>query len=180
MPKTVIIKIYVTQGGGNVKLEKGKLFWLAGETTPKVCCLRWDEQSTEYYSFLREKKDAGYRQIIISSEIFMSFLKFAVIEEKYSLLKIDFMEDDSDFNETIETLISQFENNPASFAILMDELRVVAEKSSIEIKNISFKSRFDNTAIRFFIQSNGIIGINSESFDYVSQSISAFLERCLF
>lgn len=163
-----------------MKLEKGKLFWKSVESSPKVYCLRWDEQSTEYYSFLKERKNAGYRQVIISSEIFISFLKYAVVEEKYSLLKIEFMEEDNDFSETVETLIAQFDKNPACFAILMDELRGVSEKSSIEIKKMSFKSRINNLAAQFFIQSNGVIGINSESFDSISQKISTFLERCLF
>ena len=163
-----------------MKLEKGKLFWKSVEPSPKVRCLRWDEQSSEYYSFLKEKKKAGYRQVIISSEIFISFLKYAVVEERYSLLNIEFMEEDNDFSETVETLIAQLDKNPACFAILIDELRVVSEKSSIEIKKISFKSKINNLATQFFIQSNGIIGINSESFEFISQKISTFIERCLF
>lgn len=164
----------------NVKLEKGKLFWKSTESSPKVSCLRWDEQSTEYYSFLKEKKKDGYRQVIISSEIFISFLKYAVVKEKYFPLKIEFMEEDNEFSEIVEALIAQLDNNPTCFAILMDQLCVISEKSSIEIKKISFKSRINNLAIQFFIQSNGVIGINTESFDFISQKISTFLERCLF
>lgn len=163
-----------------MKLAKGKLFWKSAELSSKVHCLHWDEQSIEYYSFLKEKKNAGYHQVIISSEIFIAFLKYAVVEKKYSLIKIEFMEEDTDFSEIVETLISQFDENPASFAILMDELRAVSEKSSIEIRKISFKGRINNFATQFFIQSNGVIGINFESFEFISQMISTFLERCLF
>ena len=160
--------------------KKGKLFWKLGETPNKVYCIRWEEQDTEYYSFLKQKKQDGYRQVIISSEIFMSFLRFAVGEKGYSLLGIEFMEEDTDFNSEIDVLISMLQTNPACFAPLMDKLQVVAEKSSIEIKRVSFKSRINGMAVQFFIQSNGLIGVNAEAFDLVSQMINTFIEGCLF
>ena len=93
------------KGSVYMKLEKGKLFRSSTATLKRVCSRKWEESTTEYYSFIKSCKNEGYRQIIISSEIFIKLIEYFVIQLGFSIVKIEFMEDDDEFSKNISILI---------------------------------------------------------------------------
>lgn len=163
-----------------MKFEKGKLFRNSTATFRKVCSRKWEESTTEYYSFIKSCKNDGYRQIIISSEVFIKLIEYFVVQLEFSIVKIEFMEEDDDFLENIDALISNMEKDKAFYSILQDQLKSISEKSSVEIRRVTFKRRNKMLAEQCFIQSNGVIGVNQESFDSISDQICAFVEECIF
>ena len=163
-----------------MKLEKGKLFRSSTATLKRVCSRKWEESTTEYYSFIKSCKNEGYRQIIISSEIFIKLIEYFVIQLGFSIVKIEFMEDDDEFSKNISILILNMEKDRAFYSDLQDQLRSISEKSSVEIKRVTFKRRNISLAERCFIQSNGVIGVNQESFDTISEQICTCVEECIF
>ena len=163
-----------------MKLEKGKLFRNSTATFKRVCSRKWEESTTEYYSFIKSCKNEGYRQIIISSEIFIKLIEYFVVRLGFSIVKIEFMEEDNEFLENIDILISNMEKDRAFYSKLQDQLKSISEKSSVEIKRVTFKRRNNLLAERCFMQSNGVIGINQESYDAISEQICTCVEECIF
>lgn len=169
-----------SEGGDIVKMKKSKLFWKLGVSPKQISCIPFSDNE-EYYSFLRDQYNAGYRQIIVSSEAMIEIIKDAVINNKYSVYQIEFAEDDEELQEEIESILTAVETNPAYFALLLEKLQFLAEKSSIDIQRIKIKGRnVVGKAVDFYIQSNGLIGINEEVFDDILQKESTLIERCLF
>ena len=71
-------------------------------------------------------------------------------------------------------------DNKAYLSELLEKLRFLSEKSSIDLKKIYIKGTWDNYNVNYFIQSNGIIGVNKESFKKVSEELKNLVEGCLF
>ncbi len=163
-----------------MKDVKGKLFWKVDSITQKITCLTMDE-SIEYYNFLKKCHSDGFRQIIVTSEIMIKLIEYFVLESNYTLYSIDFMEEDKELEEEIQSLLEMCSNNVAYLSKVIEKLHFLSEKSSIDIQRIYFKGRdAENNAIKYFIQSNGIVGINEKHFLPISKEISNLIERCLF
>ena len=161
-------------------MRKSKLFWKLGVSPKQISCVPFSDNE-EYYSFLRNQYNAGYRQVIVSSEAMIEIIKDAVIKDKYSVYSIEFAEDDEELQEEINGILTAVENNPACIVILLEKLQFLAEKSSIDIQRVKIKGRKSSGgAVDFYIQSNGLIGINEEAYDEILQKESTLIERCLF
>lgn len=160
--------------------EKAKLFWKANNSSKEIFCVPFNDD-IEYYSFLKQYHDLGYRQIIITSEIMIEFTEHFVLEKGFSVWNIEFIEDDPDLAEEIANLITVISGDIAFFGKLIEKLNFLSEKSSIDIQRIYFKGRTPGgIAIKFYLQSNGIIGVDNKNFFSISEEISKLIERCLF
>ena len=63
--------------------------------------------------------------------------------------------------------------NGTYFIRLVERLNFLSEKSSIDIQRVYFKGRDSkNIAINFYLQCNGIIGIDKEHYSLISSKIS--------
>ena len=163
-----------------MQFKKAKLFWGIYNDTKKIFCISYDDK-IEYYTFLKQCHNNGYRQIIITSEIMIKLIEFFVVENNFTIYKLEFMEDDDELQMEIRGLFQQMTNNIAFLSKFIEKLNFLSEKSSIEIKRIYFKGRDKKgVASQFYLQSNGIIGINKENFSFVSNSIGSLIERYLF
>lgn len=112
---------------------------------------------TDYYSFVRAKIDEGYSQIIISSSIMLQVLRKMFVEKKARIVKIDFIEDDSDYLEQMDNLIASVNEDRDYFFDLMKELSFLAEQESVEIRNIRIKYRKNEKPIDLSLSVNGLI-----------------------
>lgn len=156
----------------------GKVFY---DTLGVMKCISYDNANVEYYSFLRECRNNGLHQVIITSEMMIELIKTSYTDYGRKISKIEFMEEDFDADEQVNCLLKAIESNPYQLTKLLDYLMLIAEKSSVEIKRIYINGPYvDGKADSFFVQSNGIIGINRESYDLISKEICTFTERCLF
>ncbi len=160
--------------------EKAKLFWKANNISKDIFCIPFDD-NVEYYTFLKQYHDNGYHQIIITSEIMVSLIEYFVLESGLSVYDIEFMEDDQDLVNEIAGLLAIVSSNRIYLGRLTQKLNFLSEKSSIDIQRIYFKGRnSEGTAINFYLQSNGIIGANRNSYSSISDEISNLVARCLF
>lgn len=55
-------------------LEKAKLFWKPGNKSRGIIVIPYDDRM-EYYSFVKERHDAGFRQIIVTSETMIQLIQ---------------------------------------------------------------------------------------------------------
>lgn len=162
-----------------MSFQKAKLFWHARNGQRQICYVPFNDDC-EYYVFLKEHHDKGYKQIIITSELMSGLMRFFCQEKNLSVYEIDLMEDDEDLDAELNDILQKMESNRAYFGRLLDKLHFLSEQSSIEINRINFKGRHDGKPVRFFIQANGIIGIIPNSFDEIARQIKMYLSEELF
>lgn len=163
-----------------MRYKKAKLLWKISDCQKKIFCIDLNDD-VEYYSFLREMHEEGYRQVIITSEIMVHLIEYFVIEKGLFVSDLEFMEDDEELKNEITELITVVFENKAFLSRLIEKLNFLSEKSSIDIQRIYFKGRNqDGVAVNFYLQSNGIIGIDKKNFLFVSNEVSNLIERCLF
>ena len=84
--------------------EKAKFFWKINSLSKKIFCVPFSD-SMEYYTFLKQQHNDGYRQIIITSEIMIRLLEHFVLKERLSVYNIQFAEDDEDLASEISALL---------------------------------------------------------------------------
>ena len=53
--------------------KKAKLFRFKKDQNERITCISYDDNE-EYYSFLREYRSKGYRQVIITTEIMIKII----------------------------------------------------------------------------------------------------------
>lgn len=160
-------------------LEKAKLFWKPGDQTRKITAIPYDDK-IEYYSFVKECHDAGFRQIIVTAETMIQLIQKIVVA-RFRVSEIEMAEDEDEFGEQVGILLDRIETNPACLSELVSLLGFLAEKSSIEIQRVSFMGRTeDGIAVEGFVQSNGVIGANREVSDKVFETVGVAVERCVF
>lgn len=162
-----------------MRMQKAKFFRRLGDTPPKVMSVKYDDR--DYYDFIKRQYEIGYRQIIISSEIMIGIIKDTVITQGFVVYQIEFVEDDEEILNEMNSLLETIEKNPVYVNELIEKLIFLTEKSSIDIQRIKIKGRTsENIPVDMFFQSNGLFGVNKESFGYQEYRVSTLIERCLF
>lgn len=158
---------------------KTKLFWKTESGKQHICCVDYDDQQ-DYYIFLRKCRAKGYRQVIVTSEIMIQIIRHACLDKGHYIYRIEFAEDDTDLENEMDGILKAIHKNPAYFGDLLEKLRFLAEKTSIDLKRIYIKEKYkDTTPDNYFVQSNGIIGVNREAFSKVCLELGTLIERCL-
>lgn len=133
-------------------LEKAKLFWKPGNQARKIVAVPYDDRM-EYYPFVKERHDAGFRQIIVTSETMIQLIQKMVIA-RFRISEIELAENEDEFGEQVGILLNRIETNPARLSELVSLLDFLAEKSSIEIQRVAFMGRTeDGVAVEGFVQS---------------------------
>ena len=111
----------------------------------------------------------------------ISIIKQFVLSDELSIYDIHLSEDDDDMQNEINNLLRLVESNPLHFIALIDRLSFLAESSSIDIQRIKLHGYTPNGhPVDFFIQSNGLIGINEDAFIDIQAKVIFVIERCLF
>lgn len=173
------IQCYIFESGGKMQYEKGKLFFTFIDGVKHITDIPYNPE-TEYYTFLKKCFDSGYRQIIITSSIMLQIIEQYIFSRKFDIMKIEFMEDDDDLNNIVEQYLKNVQVDRAYYQKLLENLKFLCEKSSIEIKRVYFKGKLDSgDYTNVFIQVNGIIGINRAQYQEEIAALSQQIERCL-
>ena len=163
-----------------MKYEKGKFFRKLNTQDKRISCISMDE-AIEYYTFIKKYYEQDYRQIIITSEMMIKLIETSIVDFNYSIYEIEFVEDDEYLNTEVSDILNKLCDNKAYIHKLISYLQFLSEKSSIDIQRVYFKGRTEQgLAVKFFIQSNGIIGIDENNFSMVSQQVSSLIERYMF
>lgn len=150
-----------------MKYKKFKLFL---NQDSAVKCQYYDE-IIGYYNFLKQNYLQGCRQIIITSDMMIRLIMYFVFERDYQVFDINLKDDDN------EELLDLIGDDPKKLVEFLVKLNNISEKSAIEIQKSYFKGRTNGAAVNFFIQSNGILGVNEHSSDTITREISEVVER---
>lgn len=159
--------------------SKAKLFKNNQSSHGTVCVVPYND-NIEYYTFLKQQREVGNKQIIITSDIMINIIRKVCLERKFHIYKIVLVEEDSEIEYELDKLITQVQNNAAYFGDLIEKIQFLSEQSSIDLARVYMKGHFSNGFTpNLYVQANGILGVNSESFDELTQEISTVVERCL-
>lgn len=145
-----------------MKYEKYKLFWKTNDCKKDIQLISFDEESQDYYSFIKKCISDNLHQISLTAEIMLGYIAIISRVESIAIEKIELMEDDSEENEELNNLIELSRTNRGLFVDLLNRLRYLEDESSIEIKRVYFKEKTNNQKSElFYIQVNGLIGSTS-------------------
>ena len=135
-------------------------------------------KNEEYYTYIRNMLLDGFEEIPITFEIMLETIKALCITKRYSIYKIEFDAEDEELDKEIGMLVKNATTNSKHLTKLMDRLKFLSEEYSVNIKRIYIKGKYNgfNTA-NFFIQSNGIIGVNHECYDRILDEIKKYLSQ---
>ncbi len=159
--------------------KKAKLFRIKENMKECIRSIPYDD-TVEYYTFLKECRAKGYRQVIVTSEIMLQVIRKACLENNYTIYKIEFAVEDSELEVEVQKLIQRTIKNPAYFCDLVEKIKFLLEQSSIDLRRVYIKGAYEGSYTPvFFLQSNGILGINNEFYECLSKEISAVVEGCL-
>ena len=159
-------------------LEKAKLFWELGNQPRKIIPIPYDDRM-DYYMFVKEHHDAGFRQVIVTSGVMIQLIQKIVIRG-FRISRIE-MVDDDELEQQVRVLLDRIYKKPACLSELISLLSFLSGKSSIAIQRISIRGRTEaGIAIKGFIQSNGLLGMNREVSERAFADIGAEVGRCVF
>lgn len=134
----------------------------------------------EYCSFLKRQLDEGYRPIVVSSEMMIELIRYAVIHRGLKVCRIEFDADDDALTYEVSNWGDIIEMHPVMFAIFIEKLQVMVETSSANIKRIYLSGRLaTGSIVDMYIQSNGIVAINDDADIGFVDAIIVLIERCL-
>lgn len=151
-------------------------FYSKPGTTYHIIPVFYDERKS-YHDLLASQQSIGNRQIIINSEIMIGLLKLFVFDTNLKISKIEFMEHDDLLSETITYMVKRInEGDRGAIAALNEQLAIISEKESIDIKSIDLNGYLNSIPAQISIQSNGIVSLNEEIIDVGLSLIQNFIE----
>ncbi|MBK5244274.1 MAG: hypothetical protein JJE18_04485 [Eubacteriaceae bacterium] len=130
----------------------------------------------DYYSFVRNKRKLNYSQVIITSEMMISLIDYYFIERSASITSIELMEEDEEIEVDITRILSKMTNDRAYYSRLIELLRFVQDKSSIDVKKITIKNTEQDKQFQLYIQVNGLVGVDEEFYQNETSEIGCRLE----
>ena len=158
--------------------RRAKLFQKKENNQENIYAIAYDTD-VEYCTYLRNMFSDGYKEIAITSEIMLNIIKTMCATKGYSIYEIEFDEEDEELNQEVDTLIKKVSSNPEYLTVLMDMLKSMSEEMSVNIKRIYMKGKYEEYNVpNFFIQSNGIVGINQECYEQILGIICDEVKRC--
>lgn len=134
----------------------------------------------DYYSYIKEKSQGGYHQVIITSQMMINLIEYLCIERDFEVSKIEFLEDDVSQDETIANYLKLIKRNKIYFHKLIEELTFIKDESSIDIKKVYFIGHSkEGKYFRILVQVNGIYQIDKEFFECETKEITKILKMCI-
>lgn len=156
----------------------GKAFEKKESDRKTIRFLLYDpSQEQDYYSFVRNKRELSYNQVIITSNMMMDVLDYYFLERHASISNIELMESDDHLEQEIQNVLSKIDGDRAYYSKLIMLLNFIKEESSIDLKKISIKNRNKDDQFRLYIQVNGLIGVDEAVYNRESDKIAYILER---
>lgn len=128
----------------------------------------------DYYSFIKEELARDLKQVSLPSSILLDVLNYFFVKRKATVTKIELLQDDEEYQNTIDSLIEQAQENRDYFLYLWNELTTNFREGSVEIKRIDLRMRdSDKKLAHISLSINGLINYrgNKEFIDKVLEDL---------
>ena len=147
------------------------------DDSDSLVCVDYNPKNIAYFDLIENQKERGLSQFIITSDIMIKLISMFVVERKFVIVSVQFMNDDDDLNREVQGLIDRVEQNNIYFADLLNELHFLSDEQSIDILKIKLKRRKESKSTQLKIQANGIFFIDNESFKSESKKLVDFIDK---
>lgn len=138
-------------------MEKGQVKIFLNSSKDNLILKQVPSQQ-DYYSFIKEELAKELKQVSLPSSVLLDVLNYFFVERKATVTGIELLQDDDEYQEIIDNLISQTQDNRDYFVYLWKELTSSFREGSIEIKRIDLKMRNTNHVLAHISLSiNGLI-----------------------
>lgn len=162
-----------------MQYQKSKFFWKQ-ENGHKLIISEPYDDDREYYSYLKEKRNVGMSQVIITSRLMIELIKIVYTQYNGSVFKIEFAEDDDELDAQTKRILESLQTERAYLADLLDLLQALNEKTSIDISRVYFRLDYQGQNIVAYVQANGIVGVNAIDSREPLDKMCRFLESKIF
>lgn len=114
-----------------------------------------------YYQFLKQKKDEGYTQYLITSDLMLSIIIDFLKDKKYTLISVKLYDtDDKETEEYIKKIFDDFSKNILSEEEIHKKLNYLESECSIDFTTITIK----NCDLgKIILRSNGVFNVSDGS-----------------
>ena len=159
-------------------IKIGKAFEKRESDRKMITFLSYDpSKEHDYYSFVRNKRELNYHQVIITSKMMIDILDYYFLERHASISSIELMESDDHLEQEIQKILLKIDGDRAYYSKLITLLNFIKEESSIDLKKINVKNKSNDDQFRLYVQVNGLIGIDQVVYNRESGKIAHILER---
>lgn len=158
-------------------MEKGqvKIFLNSSKNT---LILKQVPSRKDYYSFIKEEMAKELKQVSLPSSILLDVLNYFFVKREATVKGIELLQDDEEYQNTIDNLIEQAQKKRDYFLYLWNELTASFREGSIEIKRIDLRMRnSDKQLANISLSINGLINYkgNKEFIDEVLKELTNLL-----
>ena len=136
--------------------------------------LPYNENTADYLAFLKELNNNGYKPTVLTSKMMLDYI-VSVTKKHKTVYQIEFMEEDDELYAEIKELLYKVNNNSYTMDAFVDILRFHIENFSAEIKRVYIRGVEDTD--NYFIQANGIIGIDEAHYEAITDEICVFMNK---
>ncbi|OCX64816.1 hypothetical protein BFM98_07190 [Lysinibacillus sp. AR18-8] len=132
---------------------------------------KYKPSEQRYYEIINEARKAGYKQLIVNSEIMLQIIE-SVLLKKGILMNVEMSEStDEDLSDNVEKLVREIRENPLLFIRLKEQLEWTNDTSCIDINSITLYCDGN----KFTLMSNGVLYGRSEINNFFSKIIKPVL-----
>lgn len=110
-----------------------------------------------YYDQIKKYKTDGYNQVILTADVLIKILKQEFVNHSAKILRIELMDNQDDYQNEVNDLITAVSEDRGKSVILFDELANLDHSDSIELRNVKLSVRNFDDALIIAISNNGYI-----------------------
>lgn len=136
-----------------MKFSQGKIF--LDKSKNKI--IMKPVPNVDYYTFVRMSLSKGLKQVILPSDILLNVMMYLFKKKKAKIVRIEFLEEDEEYNALIAKLIESVNRDRDYFIDLMEELNYLSGNQTVEIKCIRMKYRENDILNDISLSVNGLI-----------------------
>lgn len=114
-----------------------------------------------YYPFLKQKKDEGYTQYLITSDLMLSIIMDFLKDKKYTLISVELYDtDDKDTEEYIKNIFNDFSKDILNEKEIHEKLNYLESECSIDLTTVTIKN---SDLGKIILRSNGVFNVGDDS-----------------
>lgn len=114
-----------------------------------------------YYQFLKQKKDEGYTQYLITSDLMLSIIMDFLKDKEYTLISVRLYDtDDKDTEEYIKNIFNDFSKDILNEKEIHEKLNYLESECSIDLTTITIKN---SDLGKIILRSNGVFNVGDDS-----------------
>ena len=134
----------------------------------------YNENTADYFAFLKGLNNNEYLPAVLTSKMMIDYIA-SVTKKHKTVYQIEFMEEDDELYAEIKELLYKVNNNSYTMDAFINVLRFHIENFSAEIKRVYIRGVEDTD--NYFIQANGIIGIDEAHYEAITDEICVFMNK---